>query len=94
MSKNGSVTTVGARIAQGRKEAGLTQKELADGAPFSARSLQDYEAGRLVPHKHLEYIAVRVGRSRSWLLTGDEDQLDRIESKLDELLKLVRKGER
>src|SRR4051794_7778235 len=63
---------IGARIAQARKEAGLTQEELAELAPFSYRSLQDYERGLTIPYRQLRDISKLLGQPVEWFLRGDE----------------------
>jgi PAS domain S-box-containing protein len=65
---------VGRRIAQARKEAGLTQQELADRVGVTRRSVQGYESGAIAPYRHLDRLAEVLGRSREWLVsdgTGD-----------------------
>ena len=84
---------IGARIATARREAGLTQEELADLVGVSTRSLQGYEAGDVVPYRHLGKIGEVIHRSVGWLLHGEEDDSEqtnaerfaRIESQLAEL---------
>jgi len=59
---------VGRRIARARKEAGLTQQELADRVGVTRRSIQGYEAGAIAPYRHLDRLAEALGRSREWLV--------------------------
>lgn len=66
---------IGARIAQARKEAGLTQDELADILSVVTRTVQNYEAGATKPYTHLRAIADTTGRSVEWLLHGEPDEL-------------------
>lgn len=62
---------IGARIAQARKEAGgMTQDELADLLGVSMRSVQNYEAGEVVPWRHFELLGEIFNRSLSWFLHG------------------------
>lgn len=92
---------IGARIAAARKEAGLTQEELADLVSVSTRSLQGYESGDVVPYRHMGKIGEVVGRSVSWLLHGEasEDEatnaerLERIEQTLGEIRGLLVRDE-
>lgn len=84
---------IGARIAQARRESGLTQEELADLAGVSTRSWQGYEAGEVVPYKHMARISEITRRSVAWLIHGDieedasvRDRLERIEGQLGEIL--------
>jgi transcriptional regulator with XRE-family HTH domain len=90
---------IGARIALARKEAGLTQQELAEMASFSKRSLQDYEAGNTIPYPHMQELSALLKREVPWFLHGEQDEeaLDRIEKRLaavedllDEVLGLLR----
>jgi DNA-binding transcriptional regulator YiaG len=64
------------RIGQAREEAGLTQPELADllQPPVHWRTIQTWESVRSprVPWDRLDEIARITGRSRDWLLHGDE----------------------
>jgi PAS domain S-box-containing protein len=60
---------IGRRIARGRNEAGLTQQELADRIGVTRRSIQAYEAGSIVPYRHLEQLAEVLGQTREWLLS-------------------------
>jgi PAS domain S-box-containing protein len=61
---------IGRRIAESRREAGLTQKELARLLRVSVRSVQGYEAGSVTPYRRLADIARAVNREVSWLLRG------------------------
>jgi PAS domain S-box-containing protein len=59
---------VGRRIAQARKEAGLTQQELAEQVGVTRRSVQGYESGAVLPYRHLDRLAEVLDRSPEWLL--------------------------
>jgi PAS domain S-box-containing protein len=59
---------IGARLAQARKQAGLTQKALAEGLGVTRRSIQGYEAGTVVPYKHLDRLGELLGRTPASLL--------------------------
>jgi len=59
------------RIREGRKAAGLTQKELAAALRLSVRSVQNYESGAIVPYRHLRAIESILGKPHGWLLDGD-----------------------
>jgi PAS domain S-box-containing protein len=61
---------VGRRIAQARKEAGLTQQELAERVGVTRRSVQGYESGAVLPYRHLERLAEILDRSPPWLLAA------------------------
>lgn len=88
---------IGARIAAARKEAGLTQEELADLVGVSTRSLQGYESGAVIPYRHMAKIADVAQRPVAWLLHGDEaedeatnsERLARIEAQLAEIRGLL-----
>jgi transcriptional regulator with XRE-family HTH domain len=60
------------RIRQARKEAGLTQPEMADLLDVSMRAYQNYEADR-VPYKLMGKISDITGKSLRWLLHGEEE---------------------
>jgi PAS domain S-box-containing protein len=62
---------IGARLAQARKQAGITQKALGASLGVTRRSIQGYEAGAVVPYKHLDRIAELLGRTHTWFLSGD-----------------------
>ena len=59
---------IGARIARARRESGLTQRELADELGITTRSVQSYEAGAIVPWRHLRRIELLTQRRAGWLL--------------------------
>lgn len=62
-----------ARIKQARKEAGLTQPELAELLDVTPRTYQNYESTR-VPWSLIAKIAEATGTSTRWLLHGVEDE--------------------
>jgi HTH-type transcriptional regulator, cell division transcriptional repressor len=63
--------TIGRRIAQARREAGLTQEELARLIGVTTRSVQGYEAGNVTPFRHLRKLEEATEKPRGWLLYGD-----------------------
>jgi transcriptional regulator with XRE-family HTH domain len=63
---------LGERIRRARRETGLTQRELAEQLGITTRSLQNYEAGTIVPWRHLGRIEVLTHRRAGWLLRDDE----------------------
>lgn len=67
---------IGARIAQARHEAGLTQEQVADIASFSKRSLQDYEAGVTIPWANMREISALFHKPVEWFLHGETEQID------------------
>jgi transcriptional regulator with XRE-family HTH domain len=69
-------TDVGARIVRARREAGLTQRALAQRLGISTRSVQNYEAGTVIPYRHLPRIESLTGKRPGWILTGDEGDAD------------------
>jgi len=75
---------VGARLGQARRQAGLTQKALAESLGVTRRSIQGYEAGTVVPYKHLDRLGELLGRTPSWFL-GEEPAPDRTPNPLAEL---------
>jgi transcriptional regulator with XRE-family HTH domain len=87
---------VGRRIALARKEAGgMTQRDLADRLQVTQRTVVAYEAGQVVPFKHLDKIETAVSKPTGWLLYGDEalpnptailDKLDSVSVLLSEKL--------
>jgi transcriptional regulator with XRE-family HTH domain len=62
---------IGGRIARARKESGLTQEELAALVGVSPRSIQGYEAGKVVPYRRMGQLAQAVNREVGWMLEGD-----------------------
>lgn len=68
---------IGARLHQARAEAGLTQEEIADLVGVSTRSWQGYEAGDVVPYRHMAKIADVTRRSVAWLIHGDTEEPSR-----------------
>jgi transcriptional regulator with XRE-family HTH domain len=63
---------IGERIARARKESGLTQEELASRVGVTARSIQGYEAGKVVPYRHLSRLAEITDRELGWFLESDD----------------------
>jgi transcriptional regulator with XRE-family HTH domain len=63
---------IGGRIARARKESGLTQEELASRVGVTARSIQGYEAGKVVPYRHLSRLAEITDRELAWFLESDD----------------------
>jgi transcriptional regulator with XRE-family HTH domain len=63
------------RIAQARRESGMTQEEIADALDITTRAYQAYEADR-VPWRRLDQIAELTGVTRSWLLHGSDTPPD------------------
>ena len=62
---------IGRRLAQARKEAGLTQEQLAELVGVTPRSIQGYEAGKVVPYRHLKRLEEITGKPSSWFLRSE-----------------------
>lgn len=62
------------RLAQSREDVGLTQPEMAELLVVHFRSVQNYESPKrlVVPFDRLEEWARITGRTKEWLLHGDE----------------------
>lgn len=86
---------IGGRIALARKQAGLTQGELAERIGVIPRSVQNYEAGR-IPWKLLDSIAEATGVTKEWILHGDalDDEIGDNGEGLADVLALLRSIER
>lgn len=57
------------RIRQARKEAGLTQEQLADLLHVHKRTVEEWER-TYVPWNHISGIASATGKDEAWLLHG------------------------
>ena len=81
--------TLGQLIRLARKEAGLSQRELADWIGMSYRSVQEWETDRADPTKHLRTIERVTGKPDGWI----SDHVDpyRKVSELDDRLRKVQK---
>src|SRR5207244_3667878 len=64
---------IGPRLAQARKEAGLTQEQLAGLVGVTPRSIQGYEAGKVLPYRHLKRLEEVTGKPPSWLLRNESE---------------------
>ncbi|MGZ3472384.1 MAG: helix-turn-helix domain-containing protein [Isosphaeraceae bacterium] len=63
---------IGKRIVQGRLEkGGMMQKELARQLGVSARAVQDYESGKVVPWRFMEDLERILGRPAAWIRHGE-----------------------
>lgn len=84
---------IGQRIVLARQElGGMKQEELAELVGVSQRSMQAYESGEVIPYRKMRDLERVLQRPMAWLLHGDravesrDEQLDRIERKLDAIL--------
>jgi transcriptional regulator with XRE-family HTH domain len=81
------------RLAQARAEVALTQSEMAELLTAHLRSIQNYESPKkhVIPFDRLEQWAQITGRTKEWLLHGDQprivadDRLQAIEERLERL---------
>ena len=63
----------GKRLSEARGEAHISQRTLAAQLGVSVRTVQNYEAGRFVPYRHLDALSRLLQRPSAWLLYGHED---------------------
>ena len=93
---------ISTRLKAAREEAGVTQEEMADILSVHVRSIQDYERPSLktVPFDRLDEWAAATGKTKTWLLQGDEavesDRLANLEARLESVagaLELLEKGQ-
>jgi transcriptional regulator with XRE-family HTH domain len=82
------------RLGQARKQAGLTQHEMADAMQLHFRSVQNYESWKddRVPFARLDEWAKITGTTKEWLLHGHEPLLtsaERLDAIEDELRRLT-----
>jgi HTH-type transcriptional regulator, cell division transcriptional repressor len=84
--------TIGERIAAARREAGLTQRELAERLGVTPRSIQNYESGAVVPYRHLRRIETLARKSEGWLL-GSDGVDDDLSSRLRQLERTLERHE-
>ncbi len=64
---------IGERIKEARRQASLTQDELADLVEVTTRTIQAYEAGDIDAYRKLNKLASVLNREVSWLLHGAEE---------------------
>lgn len=62
---------IGKRVAEARRRAGLTQKELADLIGVGQRAVQGWELGRSHPYRRLAALERVLKVDRDWLLRGN-----------------------
>ncbi len=74
---DGAVADIGPRVVWARREAGLTQRALADRAGARLQMVVQWESGvRPVPLKQLELIAKATGLDIRWFLNVAEQHAD------------------
>jgi transcriptional regulator with XRE-family HTH domain len=66
-------SSIGRRIAEGRRESGMTQADLAAALGVTVRSIQNYESGVSVPYRHLRTIEALTHKRPGWMLDGEGD---------------------
>lgn len=64
----------GKRLAAARNAVHLSQRALAAELGVSLRTVQNYEAGKFVPYRHLDALGKLLGRSPAWFLYGGEER--------------------
>jgi transcriptional regulator with XRE-family HTH domain len=72
------MTTAGMRIKRRRKELGIKQNELAHAVGISQSSLSELETGesKLPSAEILLKLSSALGISPTWIVTGQEGQMD------------------
>lgn len=78
----GLAMSVGIRVREARKKAGLTQKELADKIGVTQPTLSELERGESASSTHLISIAKECGVAAEWLQTGS---VNKIESEVSDI---------
>lgn len=63
---------VARRIVQARNELGIKQKEFAELAHVTVRTITSWETGEVIPFKRLDEIAAILQKPKQWLLHGDD----------------------
>jgi transcriptional regulator with XRE-family HTH domain len=86
---------ISARIKQARTHAGLTQPELGEVLQVHWRTVQGWE-GKVVPWDRLDEIARATGKTRDWLLHGDQavtpdlrGEVAQLTERVDQILEIV-----
>lgn len=74
LGKNFAMNTLGTRIRSARKEAGLTQVELARKVHITQPTLSDLENGHTDSTSSLVELAMALGVRPEWLATGKGDR--------------------
>lgn len=65
--------TLGSRIREARKKAGMSTEELCAKVYASNRSIQSYESGKIIPNLVMVCNLAKVlGVTVGWLIAGEE----------------------
>ena len=76
MKKNEVTLRIGEKIRKIRKDAGLTQAQIASMAGLSQRMIVEYEQGATPPsHKYLTFLTSKLHADPQWLLGERPDEL-------------------
>lgn len=65
---------VAGRIVQARNELGIKQKEFADLAQVSVRTIHAWETGETIPWRRMDELAAILEKPKYWLLHGDNGE--------------------
>jgi transcriptional regulator with XRE-family HTH domain len=93
------VLSLGQALALARKEAGLSQRDLADEIGLSYRSIQEYESDKISALPHLRAIEEATGKPEGWILDHVDPysrivsmagQIEQIQSDIRDILALLR----
>jgi transcriptional regulator with XRE-family HTH domain len=85
---------ISVRLRQARDDVGLTRPEMAELLTVHFRSIENYESPQkhVIPFDRLDEWAQITGRTKEWLLHGDEprvmadDRLGMIEERLERVV--------
>ena len=61
---------IGGRVAEARRRAGLTQKQLADLVGVGERAVQGWELGQSHPYRRIATLERILNVNRDWILHG------------------------
>ena len=96
---------ISARLAQSRDVAGLSQEDMSELLTVHVNTIQNWESlkKRTIPFDRLDEWAALTNTSKAWLLHGEEakppevgdaEWRERIEERLDEILRRLEARER
>jgi transcriptional regulator with XRE-family HTH domain len=69
---------IGQRVASARRRAGMTQRELADALGVTTRSIQHYEAGAVIPYKHMRRLELLTRTRPGWILAETDESRESV----------------